>query len=306
MTKRTARNIERGRVLPGAHDLLLALGSGILLILSFPKFGAGIFAWIGLIPLFYALRNKNPGQGLLLGLAAGLTAHIGIMYWIVYVVVNYGYLPYPVGVAAMLLLASYLSVYTGLFAAAVAFFQQRRTPLWLVAPVIWVVLEYGKAHLLTGFPWENLGYSQYRYLPLIQIADLFGTFGISALIAAVNGVAAEAVLAIGHRRIFSKRLWLSAALTGALIGASILYGNYQLKEIDANRQISSNCSAASVQTNVPTAVKEETDNAGAILDNLFVLSDQCIQAGAKLIVWPETMVLTSLNPGYREYFLDKP
>jgi apolipoprotein N-acyltransferase len=126
-----------------------------------------------------------------------------------------------------------------------------------------------------------LAHSQYQHLPLIQIANLFGTFGISALIAAVKRRSRGGRSGDRTQRIFSKRLWLSAALAGALIGASILYGNYQLKEIDANRQISSNCSAASVQTNVPTAVKEETDNAGAILDNLFVLSDQCIQAGAK-------------------------
>jgi len=283
MTKRTARNIERGRVLPGAHDLLLALGSGILLILSFPKFGAGVFAWIGLIPLFYALRNKNPGQGLLLGLAAGLTAHIGIMYWIVYVVVNYGYLPYPVGVAAMLLLASYLSVYTGLFAAAAAFFQQRRTPLWLVAPVIWVVLEYGKAHLLTGFPWENLGYSQYRYLPLIQIADLTGVYGVSFLIVLVNVLIFHALT---HRQ---NKKTLTAAVS-AVLGVILLnygYGIYRLQETETLAATATSLKVRMVQGNIDQSVKWNPQYQRETIGAYTSLSE----AGGvrpELVVWPET------------------
>ena len=86
-----------------SFDLLLALGSGVLLIFSFPKFGTGLVAWISLLPLLYSLRRKNASHGFLLGLATGITSQIGVMYWITYVVVNYGYLPYPVGIAAMLL-----------------------------------------------------------------------------------------------------------------------------------------------------------------------------------------------------------
>ena len=59
-------------------------------------------------------------------------------------------------------------------------------PLMVAAPVIWVGLEYVRAHVLTGFPWYYLAHSQYRSSPLIQIADVTGALGSSFLIAMVN------------------------------------------------------------------------------------------------------------------------
>ncbi|MEN6307562.1 MAG: hypothetical protein ABFD91_07385, partial [Anaerohalosphaeraceae bacterium] len=274
---------------------LLLLSAGLLTVCQAPWNLDGL-VWIALVPFVLACHPQSPGKSLFfIAFVISLAYWLGNLYWLI-----------PITGPGYACFAAFQALYWPLLALCVRALRRRNWPMVLAVPILFVGAESIQSFLFTGFSWYFLAHSQYQHLPLIQIADLFGTFGISALIAAVNGVAAEAVLAIGHRRIFSKRLWLSAALTGALIAASILYGNYQLKEIDANREIASHCSAASVQTNVPTAVKEETDNAGAILDNLFVLSDQCIQAGAKFIVWPETMVLTSLNPGYREYFLDKP
>jgi len=88
----------------------MALLSGLLLFLSFPKFGNGILAWVALLPLFHALRDAKPKEGFKIGFLTGLIAHLGILYWISYVVVQYGYLPVYVGIAAMLLLAACLSL----------------------------------------------------------------------------------------------------------------------------------------------------------------------------------------------------
>ncbi|MEQ8164049.1 MAG: apolipoprotein N-acyltransferase, partial [Smithellaceae bacterium] len=171
--------------------IVLAAASGVLLFLSFPKYGSGFLAWIALIPLLWAIRGVSSiRQGLLLGFIAGMVCHIGLIYWITYVVVNYGYLPIYVGIVLMLLLACYLSIYISLFSAGVIFFRPR-IPLWLAAPVLWVCLEYGKSYLLTGFPWENLGYSQYLNKYIIQFADIAGVFGISFLIVLVNAALIE-------------------------------------------------------------------------------------------------------------------
>ena len=96
--------------------LFRALLSGLLFFLSFPKFGTGLLAWIAFVPLFCALQQKRPSQGFLIGFITGFSGYIGIIYWIVHVVVNYGYLPLPVGIAVMLLLAAYLALYIALFA----------------------------------------------------------------------------------------------------------------------------------------------------------------------------------------------
>ena len=62
--------------------------SGLLLFLSFPKFGSGILAWVALVPLFHALRDAKPWEGFKTGFLAGLIANVGILYWISYVVVQ--------------------------------------------------------------------------------------------------------------------------------------------------------------------------------------------------------------------------
>ena len=167
-------------------NILFAIISGVLVILSFPKYGSGFVAWFALIPLLFALhRTTSIRQALLLGFITGVVGYIGIIYWIAYVVVNYGYLPIYLGIILMLLLACYLSVYLAIFAAGIAYFRNK-IPLYLIAPVLWVCVEYGKSQMFTGFPWENLGYSQYLNLYVIQFADILGVYGLSFLIILVN------------------------------------------------------------------------------------------------------------------------
>ncbi|MBM4315403.1 MAG: apolipoprotein N-acyltransferase, partial [Deltaproteobacteria bacterium] len=167
---------------------LLAGLSGLLLFFSFPVHGYGIVAWAALVPLFFALKDASPGGGFRIGFLAGFVAHIGIFYWIIYVVVHYGYLPVYAATGAMLLLAAYLSLYTACFAMGVVFLKGKGVPLFLSAPLVWTVLEFLRSHLLTGFPWGNLAYSQYLYTNAIQISDITGIYGITWAIVLVNAV----------------------------------------------------------------------------------------------------------------------
>ncbi len=104
------------------NKIILAVLSGLLIFLSFPKYGLGLIAWISFIPLFFALwKVTSLRQGLFLGFITGIVSYIGIIYWITYVVVNYGYLPIYLGIILMLLLTCYLSIYTALFAGGYRF-----------------------------------------------------------------------------------------------------------------------------------------------------------------------------------------
>jgi apolipoprotein N-acyltransferase len=148
--------------------MVLAGLSGLLIFLSFPKYGSGIVVWAALIPLFFALQGVQSREGFNLGFLTGFVAHVGILYWIAYVVVQYGYLPLYVGIAAMLLLSAYLSLYTAFFAFVIVFLRGRRIPLFLSAPLVWTLLDYARSHLLTGFPWEQLAHSQFLYHSVTQ------------------------------------------------------------------------------------------------------------------------------------------
>jgi apolipoprotein N-acyltransferase len=153
---------------------LLAFISGSLLFLSFPKYGVGNVAWIALVPLLLTLQKESVKSALITGFFAGLVFNIGLIYWIALVVVNYGYLPWAIGLAAMLFLAAYLSIYVALFAGGIIYLREKGINQVIAAPLLWTCLEYLKSHLMTGFPWENLGYSQYLNPHVIQIADIAG------------------------------------------------------------------------------------------------------------------------------------
>src|SRR5206468_515654 len=85
---------------------------------------------------------------------------------------------------------------------------------------IWSGLEWLRGNIGTGFPWSFTGYTQTPLLPLCQIADLFGVFGVSFLLAAGNAVFLLALANPSRRR----ALLPSVILILALIAASVIYG----------------------------------------------------------------------------------
>ena len=99
----------------------------------------------------------------------------------------YGGLAAPVAVMVNAALIAYLALFPAFFALIV-----RRLSLaygraaLLAAPFVWVATELGRTYIITGFPWVLLGYSQVTVLPIAQFASLFGVYGVSALVAAMN------------------------------------------------------------------------------------------------------------------------
>jgi apolipoprotein N-acyltransferase len=262
--------------------VFLATASGVLLFLSFPKYGSGFLAFIALIPLFLAIREATSiRHGLLLGFITGLVCHIGLIYWIAYVVVNYGYLPVYLGIVLMLLLSCYLSLYLALFAAAIVLFR-RNIGLYILAPVLWVCLEYCKSYLFTGFPWENLGYSQYLNKNLIQFADIAGVYGLSFLIVLVNAAFFE-VLAEK-----SKKKLLSAAVVILIIAGVLIYGVQRTKQVDKALQNVAAMEVLLIQGNIDQSIKWNEYFQKETINIYEQLSLQNAPVKGGLIVWPET------------------
>ncbi|MCI0527596.1 MAG: hypothetical protein L0Y56_09160, partial [Nitrospira sp.] len=169
------------------EKILLALLSGILLVLTFPKFNLELLAWIALIPLFYAIREENLKNAFWLGWLTGVTYLLGSLYWIPITLVRYGGLSLLLSIGILLLLAMYLALYIGLFTLTLRYLQLRtKVSLATSAPVVWVALEYIRSFFFIGFPWNSLGYSQFLMGPVVQIAEFTGVYGVSFLIVLIN------------------------------------------------------------------------------------------------------------------------
>ena len=111
---------------------VLALLSGVLFAVSFPKFGHAAFAWIAATPLIVAVAleassaESRKWRWMRLGLISGVVYFGGTVYWVSSVMATYGGLPWWVGVLVAILLACYLALYVGLFSLALGFSVARR------------------------------------------------------------------------------------------------------------------------------------------------------------------------------------
>ena len=169
------------------RDILLSLFSGILLILSFPNFDLEFLAWFALVPLFFSIEGKGLYYSFKLGFLTGLTSFLGILYWIIVAVHTYGNVPLILSGLILLLLVVYLSLFIGAFTFLTRLIQMRSgIQTIFLTSIIWVALEYLRSFFLSGFPWANLGHSQYLNLPFIQMADITGVYGLSFVILLVN------------------------------------------------------------------------------------------------------------------------
>jgi len=266
-------------------DILLSLFSGILLILSFPNFDVEVLAWVALVPLFYSMEGKGYRHSFILGFLTGVISFLGILYWIIVAVHTYGNVPLIPSGLILLLLVVYLSLFIGGFACLTRFIQIRSgLQTILFTPVLWVALEYLRSFLLTGFPWANLGYSQYLNLPFIQIADITGPYGPSFVILLVNAT----LFGVLHQR--SKRTFplKEVIITVVILLGFLTYGYLKMGAV--NRQMIQNppLKIGLVQGNIDQSVKWDESFQKDTLKIYEKLSFKVAEEKPELIIWPET------------------
>ena len=253
---------------PGDKALILALVSGILLALSFPRYGHPRFAWIALTPLIvplFEIHRSWPafrrGRAFLLGLVAGLGYFGGTVYWTGTVVSQFGGLSWPVGVVVAALLVAYLSLFPALFTLCLGWlgakFGDRAI---LLAPAVWVTTELGRTYFWSGFPWLLLGYSQTTVLPVAQFASIVGVFGMSALVAMVGAALAYFVISRSPDSI------ASAVVVAAMLAGIAVWGNRRLENDVLVRQ-GRPVRVALVQGNIPQDEKWDAAHAERILED---------------------------------------
>jgi apolipoprotein N-acyltransferase len=265
------------------RDYLLALLSGVLLAFSFPKADFSVLAWFAFVPLLLAIARKSPAQAFRLGLVSGLAAYGGIFYWLNIVMTLYGKLPWPVSFSFFLLFATYLALYVGIIAGLVRKGEIAGISPLLSFPVLWVGFEYLRSFALTGCPWASLGYTQYRTLPLIQIADITGVYGLSFLIVLANVVLLRIIKGAVMRgpSVYPTK---SAALLLLLLVLSLGYGFMRLNSADRGSPLK----VVLAQGNIPQDVKWNPAFQESTVAVYERLTRQACAGGSDLVVWPES------------------
>ncbi|MBI4378118.1 MAG: apolipoprotein N-acyltransferase [Nitrospinae bacterium] len=304
--------------------LLLSLLSGFLLISIFPKFNLEILAWVSLVPLFLAIRNTSPIESLKLGFISGLVFFLGVLYWVVNAMTVYGGMPLPSSLAVLILLSGYLSIYLSLFTFLLSYISGDTPQLkYILAPFLWVALELIRAHLLTGFPWATLGYSQFNILPLIQIADITGVYGVSFAIVMSNAAIALFIeclppfspsLIKGGSGGVSKFAIQYMLFTAILITSFSIYGFWRISDFNSNdpstgwvpRNPKSKIKVALIQGNIEQSEKWDEAHQTEIFKIHEDLTLQAANEKPDLIVWSESATPFSFqfDKNYRQRMIE--
>ena len=289
--------------------LSFAASAAMLTVIQ-PPIGWSLLAWVSLVPFILACSPQaKPKRLVLAAYIVSLCYWLGNLYWV-----------FPITILGWATFCLYTALLWPILALCLRFCRTKKIPLFIATPILVVGAERLQGFLLGGFFWRFLAHSQYANITLIQIADLFGAAGVSFLIAMVNGLLAEWIIAaischpFGKLRAGSERsegsplpvtimrffaslrmtMFLKTALVCAAVIASVAYGRWRINQ-------SPDCIAqgplvASLQSNVPQSVKRSFEQSDTLFEELMEKSKAAAQAGAKLIVWPETMVQATLNP----------
>lgn len=268
----------------------LASLSGILLILIFPIFDLWFIAWFALVPLLLSVRDQDRRIAFSAGFIAGFIYFLGTLYWVVNAIYYYGPLPFSLSLMILIGMIMILSLYVGVFGLLYNHISRMLSlPSSMLAPIVWTSLELVRTYILSGFPWSSLGYSQYRFLPIIQVAEITGVYGISFLIVMVNGMVVDLLSQI---RFYNPKSEipcekfqipiLSLSLSFLLIALG--YGYWRLNELSDGKELK----VAVIQGNIEQDKKWDPIFQREVFDTYLRLTNDVLKGSPDIIVWPET------------------
>lgn len=271
----------------------MAALSGILMTAGFPGWGFYPLAGVALAPLLLAIRRSPAGQGFRIGWFAGLCHYLTLLYWLVFTMKTYGNLPLHLCVPLLFLLCAYLALYWGAFCALLNALRPRPVHCLYLIPIFWTALEYLRAHLFSGFPWGLLGYSQHKALYLIQIADVFGVWGVSFLVVFSNCVLFIYLLHKSEKTWHGwnvSRLTARFAVTLLILAAvaTVGYGQWRIKTLEHAASTAPVSRVSVIQGNIDQAVKWDPAFQISTTKKYIDLSLSAAAEKPDLIVWPET------------------
>jgi len=273
----------RGSSVKKQLSIIASICTGLLLFLSFPPFEISFCGWFALIPLIFACAGTAPRRAAFLGWLAGAVFFLSSLFWLRHVT--------WLGTAG-------LALYCALYFMPFAVFVSLRRDGWrgtngfknigwmLGAAAVWAAGEYLRATVITGFPWNPLGVSQYKQLACIQIAEWGGVYAVSALMVFVNAAFAVTILqyATGLRRRSRMHLEIMFALLTVALAWSV--GIQKLLHRPAG---GTPVRAALIQTDVPEVGNWEKADPEVVYEKLERLTALATRsADPDLIIWPET------------------
>ncbi len=289
--------------------IALAMLAGILWALAFEKFGVAGFAWVAPGTLLAAALGRRGWAAFRVGYFGGLTFYLVLLYWLL--LIPYRWHGIPFGPAlGWLALSAFMALYPATWAWLAATYAvpklnlpaqptvgqalrglgemrwSGRMRLALLAAAFWVGLEMVQGRFLSGFPWNFLGSTQYRMLPLIQCAAVTGVYGISFLLVWTSACGLSAV---GRSILGGGRSGWAADMVVPLAIVALVYAQ-GFRSIRAPEISGRTWRALLVQPSIPQTLIWNSDKDDERFAELLALSEQGMTNHPQVVIWPEAAV----------------
>jgi apolipoprotein N-acyltransferase len=275
----------------GRSPFVLALLGAALHAAAFPPADLPVLAFVAPVPLLLAVRRVGPGRAALLGWlygTVGVTACVGPSLFEAsgrY----FDHSPCLRVTFALALPQLYGAPYFAIFAWAARRLlvgARGRALLALSVPAVWTACEFARASIGNGGPWLLMAHAQHAALPLLQIADVAGAYGVSFLVVSVSTALVLAIeAALGT---ISARALAPASVTPLLLAAALGYGWVQLAHWQ--RLAGEPVRVALVQGNLPATWRRSASQVSTSLQRLRELTEGLAAVRPDLVVWPENAV----------------
>lgn len=260
------------------HKLLTVSTAGLLLPLAYAPFDLFWVAPLSYAALFYVWSGLTPLKALWTGFAFGCTSFFVGVHWVYVSIHDFGsahpFLAGTITVALVLFLACYVAL-TGWLAAR--WFPTEGSRAWLVVfPALFVLTEWCRGWLLSGFGWLAAGYSQTDSW-LMGYAPMGGVYLMSWAVLLTAG--ALLCFAFGNLK---RRIAVGVGLV-VLWGTGFFFGQHRWGEPTGNV-----LTVALVQGAVPQDLKWQPEQLGPTLELYQRLTGE--SEGSRLIIWPEAAI----------------
>jgi len=281
-----------------SKDLLLGLLSGILLGLSYPPIPLPFLSFVSLIPFLFVLEKRD--TLLSINRVTYYTLfffNLITLYWVGSWTKEADTFLMISGVALLFFNPLFYLIITTLYHFSKKSFG-KKTALFLF-PFYWVSFEFLYSLTDLRFPWLTLGNSLPYFKLFIQISDIVGVYGLSLIILFVN---IFLYLSIKEFKSNKKLNYKYLTATLILILLVLTYGFIRINNFqEPNKKIK----VGLIQPNLNPWSKWQAGNIDSQLDIYIKLSEQAINKGAKLIVWPESALPIYLLSGNYDYEVTK-
>ncbi|GHT08430.1 apolipoprotein N-acyltransferase [Endomicrobiia bacterium] len=298
---KTMPRLAKFKISMNLKKIILCIITALLAVCSFPKINLFFLAWVAFIPLIFVITRSGLKDSFFYGLISGFVFNAAGLYWLI-PMLKFNTGSYVQAVTAACTLWIYLALYWGIWCLYFNFSQNilsntlknylySNTLIILFGSCIWVLLEYIRTYFLTGFPWMLIGYSQFKFTEIIQIAEFTGVYGVSFLIIFCNLCFYFWISTQKGNKYLYTALVLTVAIS--IFGAVRAYKFRFFGDQEFTVSI--------VQPNVDQDKKWDQFYKSDILSNLKEYAFKIAENKTDLIIWPETVLPGSIPEDKQSY-----